>query len=379
MDSDRTRKRAKARGVVVVYLCKQNGDPRSHQRVTQSEIARKLATIKNDDFAGEFDPSCRYDGPLYFVPSDTLVTVGFAQTLGIYGGHDLFGGVVPFPFVATKTITHPLPGADAHAPEGWSSGFAHRVRKVVLPGFSAFSLRDARSAGRRLLERGAVRLKKASGAGGLGQSVIADADELEAQLRSFDTEELVRDGLVFELNLTDVQTHSVGQVRVGDLLTTYCGMQRLTSDNRGEQVYGGSDLLLVRGDFDDLLRLAQAHEARTAITQARIYHAAALASFSGMYASRCNYDIAQGFDDAGRWRSGVLEQSWRIGGASGAEVAALDAFRSDPALGVVRASTTEIYGANPALPPDAVVYYRGIDECIGPITKYARIEAYANP
>ena len=55
------------------------------------------------------------------------------------------------------------------------------------------------------------------------------------------------------------------------------------------------------------------------------------------FASRRNYDIARGIDAQGQWRCRVLEQSWRIGGASGPEVAALQAFRADPALRVIRA------------------------------------------
>jgi hypothetical protein len=71
----------------------------------------------------------------------------------------------------------------------------------------------------------------------------------------------------------------------------------------------------------------------------------------------------------------VLEQSWRIGGASGAEVAALEAFRADPGLRAVRASTVEIYGeAEP--PPNATVYFQGVDERDGPMTKYARTEPH---
>jgi hypothetical protein len=378
-DSLATRNRAKPRGMAVVYSCKAYGNPCSHESMTQSEMARKLAAIKDYDFAGEFDASCRYDGPLYFVPDNTLVAIDFAHRLGIHGEQDLFGGVVPFPFVATKTITHSLFDADSHAPDGWSPGFARRVHDAVLPGFSAFALRDARSAGAHLLEQGTVRIKKASGIGGLGQSVVNDADELEAWLQSFDAEELSRDGLVVEQNLTNVATHSVGRVRVGELLATYHGMQRLTVNNHGNEVYGGSDLTVVRGNFDALLRLGLGQEMRTAIAQARTYHDAAMASFPGMFASRCNYDVAQGFDDEGRWYSGVLEQSWRIGGATGAEIAALDAFRADPALGVVRASTTEIYGSNPILPADAVVYFRGIDKNVGPLTKYSRLKSYGNP
>jgi hypothetical protein len=315
---------------------------------------------------------------LYFVPNDTLVTTGVAQELGISSEQDLFGGVVPYPFVATKTITHALSAADSIAPAGWSERFAGRVRDVVLPGFSAFSLTDARDAGMHLLDRGSVRLKPASGIGGLGQSVAADAGELEAGLQSLDEQEVARDGLVVERNLSEVQTLSVGQARVGDLLATYYGTQRLTQNNSGQQVYGGSTLVLVRGDFDRLMQLDLTPQVRTAIAQARRYHAAAMDCFAGMFASRCNYDIAQGIDDEGCWHSGVLEQSWRIGGASGAELAALDAFQADPALDVVRASTTEIYGELTAVPSDAALYFQGIDDSVGPLTKYARLEEYGD-
>ena len=87
-----------------------------------------------------------------------------------------------------------------------------------------------------------------------------------------------------------------------------------------------------------------AGEVRMAAEQALAYHRAALLFFPGMFASRCNYDVAQGIDDGGQWRSGVLEQSWRIGGASGAEVGALHALQDDPELRMVRASTHEVYG-----------------------------------
>jgi hypothetical protein len=166
-------------------------------------------------------------------------------------------------------------------------------------------------------------------------------------------------------------------VQVGPLLASYCGMQATTQDHFGREVYGGSQLTVIRGGFDALLELDLGAGTRTAVAQARAYHAAAIAAFPGMYASRCNYDVVQGFDDQRQWRSGVLEQSWRIGGASGAEIAALEAFQADPRLDVVRASTTELYQANPVLPDDAMVYCRQIDPATGPIVKYARIEAYA--
>jgi uncharacterized protein DUF3182 len=362
-------------GSVVTYSCRAS---RHHENATLRELARRLAAIKGYDFAEEFDAARRYPRPLYFVPNDTLVGLAAAQALGIENEQDLFGGVVPFAFAATKTITHPLPESDSRAPEGWSAEFANRVRDLVLPGYSAFATRDARIAGARLLEHGRVRIKLSAGIGGLGQSVVADEQALDSELESLDDEAVLRDGLVLELDLAKVVTHSVGQVRVDDMRASYCGVQRLTTNHHNEQVYGGSDLVVVRGDFDRLTERMLAPAVKTAIAQARGYHTAALSSFRGMFASRCNYDIAQGVDEKGRLRSGVLEQSWRMGGASAAEVAALEAFRADATLDIVRAATTEVYAAGP-VPDDAVVYFRGVDEHAGAMTKYVRIEPYANP
>lgn len=362
--------------IVVVYSCRT--DLCSHEIATQDALAERIAGIRGDDYGGGFDPACRYDRPLYFVPNDTLVRAELADELEVNGEDDLFGGMVPHAFVATKTITHALPPSAVRIPECWSDEFCRRVHDVVLPGYSAFSRRDALAAGKQLLERGPLRVKKPSGIGGLGQSVVTDMQQLEDELERLDTKELERIGLVLERNLRQPETRSVGQVRVGNFLATYCGTQRLTLDNRGAEVYGGSELIVVRGGFDELLQLPLGQQVHVAIAQARTYHAAAMACYPGMFASRCNYDIAQGVDEEGRWYSGVLEQSWRIGGASGAEVSALEAFRDAPSLSVVRASTTEIYGENPSLPPDAAVYFQGNDDRVGPLTKYARLEDYGN-
>ena len=57
------------------------------------------------------------------MPSDTLVGLEAARALGVNSEHDLFGGVVPHAFVATKVITHPLVRPRAPAPAGWAHGF----------------------------------------------------------------------------------------------------------------------------------------------------------------------------------------------------------------------------------------------------------------
>jgi len=345
--------------------------------VTQSEVAKRLAPIKKMSFAGDFDPASRPAGSLYFVPDDTLLG-SEAERLGIHGEHDLFGGVVPHRFIATKTITHPLLHADSYAPEGWTHRFGAEVCDLVLPGFSAFSLTDALGAGMQLLDRGTVRIKPAGGSGGLGQLTVADAAQLQDALRSLDGDAITRDGLVVEPNLEAAETFSVGQLRVADLLVSYCGSQHLTLNRHGEQVYGGSELVVVRGDFATLLELPLSKSLRNAIAQARAFDDAVLACYDGTFASRRNYDIAQGMDNDGDDCSGVLEQSWRIGGASPAEVLALEAFQAESRLDAVRASTTEIYELF-VPPPDAFVFFRDVDPHVGPLTKFAQLRPYGDP
>lgn len=359
------------RGVVVLHCPDPDRAACVHERATHAAIARRLATLKGFGFAGDHDPTRRWPGPVYFVPADTLLGTE-ARELGIGGEDDLFGGVVPYPFVATKVITHPLVEPEAAAPAGWSHDFGREVHEAVLRGFSVFTPEDARRAGRRLLEHGPVRVKPVRVAGGRGQAVAADGAALDALLAALDPAELARHGLVLEEDLADVTTVSVGQVRVAGLVASYHGTQRLTSDNDGAEVYGGSDLTVVRGDWDALLGLDLPESVRLAVAQARLYDAAASACFPGLFASRRNYDVAQGRDAAGCERSGVLEQSWRIGGASGAEIAALAAFRADPASTVVRASTFEVYGTGEA-PARATVHFRGIDERLGPLVKYTLV------
>jgi hypothetical protein len=160
-------------------------------------------------------------------------------------------------------------------------------------------------------------VKPVRATGGRGQVVVADVAGLESALGAVEPEELSAYGLVLEENLVEVTTYSIGQVRVGDLVATYHGTQRLTPDNAGAAVYGGSDLVVVRGDFEALLALDLPDEARSAVTQARAYDAAAMECFPGMFASRRNYDVARGFDSRGRERSGC----WSSPGASAARAA----------------------------------------------------------
>ena len=114
----------------------------SHDSVSRRGIAQRIATLKRFAFGGEFDPSARYATPVYFVPASTIVGIECANRLRIRSEEDIFGGVVPVDFVATKSITHPLIDG-GHAPPGWSAEFAATVRDCVLRGFTAFTRDDA--------------------------------------------------------------------------------------------------------------------------------------------------------------------------------------------------------------------------------------------
>ena len=350
----------------------------AHDHATCCAIARTIAQIKGSVFAGEYDPRAHGGAPPYFVPIDTVIGVERARSLGIAAEDDLFGGVVPHAFVATKCISHPLLDDRARTPDGWSPMFGHRIGRAVLAGYSAFSTDDALRAASKLLARGPIRIKRALGIGGAGQTFVDDAAGLEQALADVDPGEVARYGIAIEEHLDDVTTHSVGQVRVDGLTASYFGTQRLTRNHRRHEVYGGSDLFVARGDFDALLAsYAPAPAARRAIEQARLYDAAAFACFDGLFASRRNYDVAEGTDASGERRLGVLEQSWRVGGASGAEASALAAFRADTALSGVRATSTEIYDDVP-VPPGASVYFDGLDDDGGRLVKYVCISNHVH-
>lgn len=347
-----------------------------HERVVHWELARRLARLQGLAFLGARQLPAAGPGRPYWVPADTLVGAEQARQLGIETENDLFGGLVPHPFIATKSISHPLFEPGSAAPPGWSADFSERVGDAVLHGFTVFSLADARRAGRRLLECGPVRIKPVRSKAGRGQALAASAEALIRVLDGLDERETASHGLVLEEHLEAVRTYSVGQVRVADTVVSYYGTQSLTEDNAGAVVYGGTELSAARGGFSVLLTLDLPAELRLAVTQAQVYDAAASECFPGLLASRRNYDVASGLDAQGRRRSGVLEQSWRIGGASSAEIAALEALQAPGAPQRVRASSREIYGAGPAGPAGATVLFSGEDAETGPITKCAWVEPY---
>jgi hypothetical protein len=360
----------------VVHCSRKADTPDSHERATRAWIASRLAGLLDYDYADEYDAQRNYPGRLYFVPGETLIEEE-ARALGINDEHDLFGGVMPYAFLTTKAIVHPVI-AGGVVPSGWSPGLSARLSDTVLEGYTAFTGKDARQAGLRVLTTGKARIKPGDGIAGRGQTVVATEAELDVALAAFDADAIRHNGIVIEQNLEEVTTFSVGCVKVGNLIASYIGMQRLTVDNHDEEVYGGSDLIVVRGDFQALLAVMPDGAPREVVQSGLAFDTAVSEAYPSFFASRRNYDIAHGYDAHGKGRFGLLEQSWRLGGASPAEVAALEAFKDDPNLAAVRVCCVESYADTVAPPPNAIVYFEGADHRTGPLTKCVYIKDYGS-
>lgn len=358
----------------VHLLCSAARKRCAHERASHAWLARRLAAVLGWEFGGEYAPG-RATGPRpYFVPDETLDRAQ-AAALGIEGEDDLFGGVVPHAFVASKVITHPLSDPGSAAPDGWNPALAAALGDAVLPGASVFDPAQLEAAGLRLLaEGGPVRLKEAQARGGNGQHLIADAAGLRAAIAGLDAEVVRRHGVVLEQHLERASTLSIGEVHAGGRRLAYLGTQRQVRDRAGREVYGGSSLRVVEGGLDALEALATGAAERAALRQARRYDAAVSAAYPGFFASRRNYDLVMGEDARGHLRCGVLEQSWRIGGASPAEIVALAAFLRPGADPVQHVSCHESHDPGHVVPRGAEVHFNDPESVDGPLFKYALAE-----
>lgn len=356
-----------------VVLTHGTGDEDGHEAATHRVVAARLAALLDLPYAGACEDE-RPSLPSYVVPRSSLSGWRSASKLGIRSEDDLFGGWVPRSWMATKAIMHPLVSADGAAPAGWSRLLASDALPLTLRGFTAFSVEDALAAGYTLLRTGPVRLKPAGADGGRGQLVGRTRAEIDDAVASLSIGGRLADIVTLEENLEDVATYSVGQVRLPGRTISYCGTQSTTANNEGASAYGGSVLFAVRGGFDRLLARPLPPDMSEAIAQAVAFDAVADRHLPGLIASRRNYDVACGVSADGLRRIGVLEQSWRMGGATGAEIAALEVFAREPLVAAVHARTVEAYGEAPAMPEGATLYYRGHDPVVGPLTKYACVE-----
>ncbi|CAD1796688.1 DUF3182 family protein [Xanthomonas euroxanthea] len=342
-----------------------------HERATHAWVCREIARLLDVRGAGHRAAS----GPMvaetvFHVPDETL-TSEQAHGLGIDDAADLLGGIVPHAFLATKVIGHPLIAEQAASVPGWNQALATALIPATLAGYTVFSRTDALRALQALLPDGGVRLKLPTGVGGNGQWRIADAAQLTQVLDSLPEDYLGTHGAVLERNILQPVTHSVGELCVAGVQIAYYGTQCSVRNAQGEDVYGGSSLHVYRGSLEALAVTALPPLQQRVVAQACRYDRFITAAYPGLHISRRNYDVVSGDDGRNGAVCGVLEQSWRVGGATPAELAAIGSFQDDANLRWVHASTHEIYQGEP--PADAQIYYRAERPGPGPRFKYRRV------
>lgn len=283
----------------------------------------------------------------YYLPLYTL-SLAQAQQLGISNAAQLYGGVVPYDFLAHKAVAHPLPHADMERPEGWDNDLPLSLRHYVLPGYSTFSASDALHTMSLLDQEGqaGIRVKLVKSNAGKDQKVIYSRQDLEELLSLPTWKEQLKHGLVLEENLLDSQTFSIGQTQIGEQLFSYVGTQHQTNNLMQESVYGGTTLLLVRGGFQQLFKLSGMERIQHLVEITLNYENSISRAFPQLYASRRNYDVIVGKNARGHHKAGVLEHSWRFGGASIAEILAMRTLQDHPELDHAHAWTRERYVDN---------------------------------
>jgi hypothetical protein len=350
-----------------------DSDPASHKRVTLANIGRRLARLKQCAFVDTVRSHEWALSDCYFLPAETLSRDQSPGDWIDWTIGDLFGGVVMHRFMSTKLITHPLLRPDAPSPCGWCHDFPAEVRDIVLPGFSVFASADLMDAAAQLLSMGPVRVKAGYADGGSGQCVLPSAKDVEEFCETVSPATL-HEGYVIEQNLANTRTHSIGQVRVDDIELSYIGEQRTVVRNSNDEVYAGTTLYAVRGGWNQLSSRLTDPAFKQILLIARHYDECAQRTLK-LVASRKNYDVVTGTDVLGRCKTAVLEQSWRAGGATNAEILALEAFKNEPALIAVRAASYEIFGQADIDDKSVFICFHGEDPVEGPMTKYARLEA----
>ncbi|MBD2606110.1 DUF3182 family protein [Scytonema hofmannii FACHB-248] len=329
-------------------------------------------------------------GKTYYVADKTIVlelkeNQKLIEDALIESEKDFFGGIVARPHQSTKAIMHPLVSREAVCPLGWSHEFSEELaqRNLVLPGFTVFSTDDLRIAFKELYNKGVyqIRLKDPLAFLGMSQFVISSFQELEQFIsdKIADQGKLQQYGLVVEENLhpEDLKTYSASFITVGSHQVQCLGVQRFS-----QGLYTGTDLVIMRTGkciFPKLLAqvgIFNNEDAQAIIDKALLFRALLNKHIPEIKTARFNLDIVSGI--ASIYSNGtcelvkrfaLLEQSFRVGGASPGEIWGLESLLSDPDVDAVCASTYYRYGdeAYQTVSEEEILYC-GVDNRFGPIS-----------
>ena len=321
----------------------------------------KLAHYRNlrivDKIASIFQRFGGIDrGKTYYVADKTIV-LEFSENQKlikdalIESEKDFFGGIVPRAYQSTKAIMHPLVSREAACPLGWSHEFSQELvhLELVLPGFTVFNIEDIRTAFNHLYDKGVyqIRLKDPLGYLGMNQFVVTSFQELEQFIsdKIVDNEKLQQYGLVVEENLCpeDLKIYSVSFVTVAFHQVQCIGVQRFS-----QGLYAGTDFVIMQtGKYilPELLArvgIFNKEDAQVIIDKALLFRALLNKHIPEIKTARFNLDIVSGIASIYSnstcelvKRFALLEQSFRVGGASAAEIWGLEYLLCHPSVDAV--------------------------------------------
>lgn len=314
-------------------------------QMTQQLLSQRLATLLNLQLVTPkepFAPDSLEPSECFYVPNHTLLPQE-ADALSIKSLHDLYGGVVPYAFLLNKTLSHPIHHLSMDSPEGWNNDLALALQPYVLKGRSAFNTQDALWTAEGLIHNGPLRIKLASANAGRGQWIVNNHEEVVDLLNQAQYQPFFEQGVIFEEALHNTVTFTIGQTEIGNHIISYCGEQEVTMDLKDQPAYGGSAISVVRGGYDQLESALIFDQHKEALRLVQQYERHIFNAFPQIYASRRNYDVLQGTNANGHKCLSVIDHSWELGGASMAELLALEAFAADSSLHRIRTWTKERY------------------------------------
>lgn len=334
-------------------------------------------------------------GKIYYVADKTIVlefkeNQKLIKDTLIESEKDFFGGIVPRAYQSTKAIMHPLVNREAACPLGWTHEFPQELvhLDLVLPGFTVFNIEDLRTAFKHLYDKGIhqIRLKDPLAYLGMNQFVVTSFQELEQFIsdKIVNNEKLQQYGLVVEENLCpeDLKIYSVSFVTVGSHQVQCIGVQRFS-----QGLYSGTDFVIMQTGKHILSEsLAQVgifnnEDAQKIIDKALLFRALLNKHIPEIKTARFNLDIVSGIASIysnGTYelvkRFALLEQSFRVGGASAAEIWGLEYLLGHPSVDAVCASTYYRYGdeAYQTVSGEENLYC-GVDSRLGAISTSVKV------
>jgi hypothetical protein len=361
-------------------------------------VAKRVATILDVPYGGTrtlIDLNQGFDQrrqTRYTVPDEVVVfSSNEAKRAGFVSNHrlNLLGGLVnsKYRMLADKGFLQETV-RDGEQPGYWLPEIPGRFQLLVPYGNITFNEKDARKAAENIFKRGDIpRYKDPNASGGLGQRRLESMEEVEAKLDYLRAEgvNLAEHGIIFQKDFDYYYRIIVGYQKLDDREISYIGKQQFVDVN-GMPIYAGSIKLAVPGDFLQLKQqLALPPLAEKAVDTAITYKEVR-STLVGIDDTRSCVNELQmphfrkdGSIDADRSPTVIVEETNRIGGGTGAELLAHEAFKANSNLRIVYTEShqdylsEEEYRDTPEVPegPNTFSLYSG------EASKYGFVRVYA--